>query len=226
MLRCKTCESFRCRAREVGVDDEARGNETREPGSDCADFWQALICESLELDRHLISSLISDRKMDEAFQKQMENRENVTESTLGPYWLDRLVYGELSEAEQQRIVSTLDHVPDGWKRCALGFLESQIWRRGLKDWKADVSLTTPPVQTLIKPAVNKGASAPDALDWLVDSSDFHGNGILDWQLDSSSAIESDEWRHDAAGYKQCRFGKCLPPSDSIASQGTDPIRHE
>ncbi len=94
--------------------------------------------------------------MDEAFQKQMGNRETSTESTLGPYWLDRLVDGELSELEQQRIVSTLDHVPDGWKRCALGFLESQIWRRGLKDWKADASSSPPCVLPAVRPAVEKG----------------------------------------------------------------------
>ena len=41
--------------------------------------------------------------------------------------LDRLVDGELSERERQEFLSTLDDREDGWRRCALAFLEAQSW---------------------------------------------------------------------------------------------------
>jgi hypothetical protein len=44
---------------------------------------------------------------------------------------DRLVDGELSEAERSRLLAALDQEPDGWRRCALAFLEAQCWREGL-----------------------------------------------------------------------------------------------
>ncbi len=39
--------------------------------------------------------------------------------------LDRLVDGELSTAEQRALMARLETEPDGWRRCALAFLESQ-----------------------------------------------------------------------------------------------------
>jgi hypothetical protein len=41
--------------------------------------------------------------------------------------LDRLVDGELGQAERQQLLRQLDREPDGWKRCALAFLEAQAW---------------------------------------------------------------------------------------------------
>jgi hypothetical protein len=40
---------------------------------------------------------------------------------------DQLVDGELSDAERRRLLASLDERPDGWRRCALAFLESQAW---------------------------------------------------------------------------------------------------
>ena len=41
---------------------------------------------------------------------------------------DRLVDGELSAAERRELLRSLDGRPDGWRRCALAFLEAQTWR--------------------------------------------------------------------------------------------------
>lgn len=43
--------------------------------------------------------------------------------------LDRLVDGELSDAEYRELLRSLDQRPDGWRQCALAFLEAQAWRR-------------------------------------------------------------------------------------------------
>jgi hypothetical protein len=45
--------------------------------------------------------------------------------------LDRLVDGELPPDEERRLLQSLESAPDGWRRCALGFLEAQLWRREL-----------------------------------------------------------------------------------------------
>jgi hypothetical protein len=52
---------------------------------------------------------------------------------------DRLADGELSESERRSLLASLDAEPDGWRRCALAFLEAQTWRESLGD-------VTPPAQ--------------------------------------------------------------------------------
>jgi len=45
--------------------------------------------------------------------------------------IDRLVDGQLTEPQRRRLLTRLDHQPDGWRRCALAFLEAQSWREAL-----------------------------------------------------------------------------------------------
>jgi len=44
---------------------------------------------------------------------------------------DRLVDGELSETERREFLAGLDSEPNGWRRCALAFLEAQCWKETL-----------------------------------------------------------------------------------------------
>jgi hypothetical protein len=44
---------------------------------------------------------------------------------------DRLVDGELTVAARRELLSRLDDMPDGWRRCALAFLEAQAWSHDL-----------------------------------------------------------------------------------------------
>jgi hypothetical protein len=47
--------------------------------------------------------------------------------TLDDARFDLLVDGELPDADRRNLLSTLDDLPGGWRRCALAFLEAQSW---------------------------------------------------------------------------------------------------
>jgi hypothetical protein len=45
--------------------------------------------------------------------------------------IDLLVDGELAGDARAALLRSLDATPDGWKRCALAFLEAQAWRQAV-----------------------------------------------------------------------------------------------
>ena len=45
--------------------------------------------------------------------------------------LDLLVDGELNEDDRGELLRGLDREPDGWRRCAMAFLEAQAWKQAL-----------------------------------------------------------------------------------------------
>ena len=45
--------------------------------------------------------------------------------------IDRLVDGELPDRERSALLRRLETEPDGWRHCALAFLEAQSWREAL-----------------------------------------------------------------------------------------------
>ena len=47
--------------------------------------------------------------------------------------LDRLADGELADPERLALLHRLELDPDGWRRCALAFLEAQAWRQAAAD---------------------------------------------------------------------------------------------
>ena len=49
-----------------------------------------------------------------------------------PRWIDRLVDGELGQHEQRQLLVALEAEPDGWRRCALAFVEAQSWGHALR----------------------------------------------------------------------------------------------
>jgi len=51
--------------------------------------------------------------------------------TQGDDLIDRLVDGELPDVERRELLLRLENEPDGWRRCALAFLEAQVWRQAL-----------------------------------------------------------------------------------------------
>jgi hypothetical protein len=59
---------------------------------------------------------------------------NSSENDLSPpdrEMLDRLVDGELPDAQRRELLARLDRVPGGWRTCALGFLEAQCMEAAL-----------------------------------------------------------------------------------------------
>jgi hypothetical protein len=64
--------------------------------------------------------------------------------------LDRIVEGELSPAEWRTALDRLEREPDGWKRCALAFLEAQCWRDSFRAMESHA------------PTVTDGSSLPRA----------------------------------------------------------------
>lgn len=45
--------------------------------------------------------------------------------------LDRLVDGQLTDPQRRDVLTRLEEEPDGWRRCALAFLEAQSWKEAL-----------------------------------------------------------------------------------------------
>ncbi len=61
--------------------------------------------------------------------------------------LDLLVDDELDAERRRELLGRLDRDPDGWRRCALAFLEAQSWRRAipaLSGGEIDRTATTQP----------------------------------------------------------------------------------
>jgi hypothetical protein len=54
------------------------------------------------------------------------------QSSLTDAFLDRIVDGGLSPAELRAAIDLVGREPDGWKRCALAFLEAQCWRESFQ----------------------------------------------------------------------------------------------
>ncbi len=59
--------------------------------------------------------------------------------------IDRIVDGELSPTELGAALDRLEREADGWKRCALAFLEAQCWRESFRalDRPARLSVEAP-----------------------------------------------------------------------------------
>ena len=67
--------------------------------------------------------------------------------------LDRLVDGELSEPQRRELLSGLDREPEGWRRCALAFLEGQSWREAMRSMAGAASgqmLTSNPAPSPVR----------------------------------------------------------------------------
>lgn len=58
--------------------------------------------------------------------------------------VDRLVDGELDNDARRHLIRRLEVEPDGWRRCALAFLEAREWRAAFGTLSAADGMTAPP----------------------------------------------------------------------------------
>src|SRR5262245_23445628 len=79
-------------------------------------------------------------------------------------WMDRLVDGEVAEPERRTLLSRLERMPDGWRRCALAFLEAQAWREALDPVSVD------PVSARASEGVTNNAAL---VDQATQTTDYH-----------------------------------------------------
>ena len=101
--------------------------------------------------------------------------------------LDRLADGELSESQRTELLNSLDQEPDGWRRCALAFLEAQCWRKELGGLRQTVTAGQAPVLSTVAPSPRpiKRRSSPFGLAGTLAAMAatfllFLGAGVL-WQ---------------------------------------------
>jgi hypothetical protein len=100
--------------------------------------------------------------------------------------IDRLVDGELPEPGRRALLARLDAAPDGWRRCALAFLEAQCWREALGPVAAPAGAVAraagravgpPPAPARLRwlAATAAGMLAAFALGWSVRGGDPAGS---------------------------------------------------
>ena len=87
--------------------------------------------------------------------------------------LDKLVDGELTEADRKVLLSALDDEPGAWRRCALAFLEAQTWRGDFTQLLAGSALSSIEKAVGLKPGDSKPAPAPVA----PASAAFHAGAV-------------------------------------------------
>jgi hypothetical protein len=57
--------------------------------------------------------------------------------------IDLLIDGELSPEARRALLARLDASPDGWRRCALAFLEAQAWRESFSEAASEAPAAPP-----------------------------------------------------------------------------------
>ncbi len=79
---------------------------------------------------------------------------------------DRLVDGELSDAERQALLESLDERPREWRRCALAFLEAQSWREEMRRVAAKPQAALTVAKTVAPNVPAKRTTMRAAAQWL------------------------------------------------------------
>jgi hypothetical protein len=78
-------------------------------------------------------------------------------------FLDRIVDGGLTAAQLRDALDRLGREPDGWKRCALAFLEAQCWSESFRSMENASPVATRGVAPAARPAPL--ASSRSAATW-------------------------------------------------------------
>ena len=109
---------------------------------------------------------------------------------------DRLVDGELSADQRRQLIASLDDRADGWRRCALAFLEAQSWGSTMRRM---VQEPTAPAARVVE-AASVNAAAPTGRRrrmeqvgvWLVTAASLLVAFSLGWQLKHPDATPLED----------------------------------
>jgi hypothetical protein len=71
--------------------------------------------------------------------------------------IDRLVDGELDENTRRELLLRLDSLPDGWRRCAIAFLEAQEFAQSARAWTREHAPTRSEPMPVASPPQRKKA---------------------------------------------------------------------
>jgi hypothetical protein len=130
---------------------------------------------------------------------------------------DRLADGELSNAERQELLASLDDRADGWRRCALALLEAQTWRR---DFKSFLTQTAPPT------VVQVAAAVPPELPARPMWGSFSKSNTNRWFTLAASALVAFGVGWQMRGPdSQARINEQVT-SDNVASKEVAPLAQE
>ena len=119
---------------------------------------------------------------------------------------DRLVDGELTDAQRRELLGRLDAEPDGWRRCALAFLEAQEWQNTARSVVAEPTVELKSVAAVATPEPTRRH------DWSATA------------LAASVAIAllvgfagGDRWRMaQSGGASEASVGEIVDASDTVA----------
>lgn len=132
--------------------------------------------------------------------------------------LDRLVDGELSGGERRQLLESFDKRPEGWRRCALAFLEAQSWREEMGQVaRGFVSETNEPKSPASSVTANGKSSWSAVATWLAMAASLVLAFGLGWM--------QHERGHSIAGGSPNPSGQLAtvtPPSNSGMQNGTKP----
>lgn len=128
--------------------------------------------------------------------------------------LELLVDNELNDQQRRRLLDGLDGEPDGWRRCALAFLESQSCAGDLSAWVPDPGRAATPVER-VKPGRLGRLSAVAAALLLAFALGTASRGWLGFGLPSATEIPETGTGLPSVA-RQGRDGKQAPEDVAVA----------
>lgn len=107
---------------------------------------------------------------------------NLSDEQRDAMLIDRLVDGELSGDERRHLLASLEAQPDGWRRCALAFVEAQTWRGAMGSLLQD---SAAPVEPKSLPIVVENSGSAGASSARSEASRSH---LATWFAVAASVV--------------------------------------
>jgi hypothetical protein len=126
--------------------------------------------------------------------------------------IDRIVDGGLSPARLREAVARLDAAPDGWRRCALAFLEAQCWGDALRTQGPML-----PAPRLVEPPT---AVAPNRLRF-VRPALAAASILAAFALGRTTGGQADRHDEPPAGPSMAQAAPVEPAGNDAKPDGTD-----